>query len=62
VKTKAGTFKAYKMERTWSGASGGTAFRFKDVVWFAPSVKFPVKFMSDRQGAQSGELSSYAVK
>lgn len=62
VKTKAGTFKAYKMERTWSGASGGTAFRFTDVVWFAPSAKFPVKFESNRQGAQNGELSSYAVK
>ena len=62
VKTKAGTFKAYKMERTWSGGSGNTAFRFTDVVWFAPSAKYPVKFESNRQGAQGGELSSYAVK
>jgi hypothetical protein len=62
VKTKAGTFKAYKMERTWSGSSGGTDFRFTDVVWFAPSAKYPVKFESNRQGAQGGELSSYAVK
>jgi hypothetical protein len=62
VKTKAGTFKAYKMERTWNSSSGGTAFPFTDVVWFAPSVKFPVKFESNRKGAQKGELSSYAVK
>ena len=62
VTTKAGTFKAYKMERTWSGTSGGTPFGFKDVVWFAPRAKFPVKFESNRQGAKSGELASYAVK
>ena len=62
VKTKAGTFKAYKMERTWSGASAGTPFHFTDVVWFAPSAKYPVKFESNRQGAQGGELSSYALK
>ena len=62
VKTKAGTFKAYKMERTWSGSSGGTAFRFTDVVWFAPSAKYPVKFESNRQGAKGGELSSYTLK
>jgi hypothetical protein len=62
VKTKAGTFKAYKMVRTWNSPSGGTAFPFTDVVWFAPSAKFPVKFESNRKGAQGGELSSYAVK
>ena len=48
VKTKAGAFKAYKMERTWSGSSGGKAFQFTDVVWFAPSAKYPVKFESNR--------------
>lgn len=62
VQTKAGTFKAYKMERTWSGMSAGKPYRFTDVVWFAPRAKFPVKFASDRQGAQGGELTSYAVK
>jgi hypothetical protein len=62
VPTKAGTFKAFKMERTWSGAQGGQAFHFTDVVWFAPSAKFPVKFQSSRAGVKPGELSAYSVK
>lgn len=61
VPTKAGTFKAFKMERTWSGTKGGQAFRFTDVLWFAPSAKFPVKFQSS-SGAKPGELSAYRVK
>lgn len=62
VATKAGTFKAFKMERTWSFAQGGQPNRFTDVVWFAPKAKFPVKFQSSRSGVKPGELSAYTVK
>jgi hypothetical protein len=60
VPTKAGTFKAFKMERTWSAPQGGQPFT--DVVWFAPRAKFPVKFQSSRAGVKPGELSAYSVK
>jgi hypothetical protein len=62
VSTKAGPFKAFRMERTWSFTQGGQANRFTDVVWFAPKAKFPVKFQSNRAGVKPGELSAYTVK
>jgi hypothetical protein len=62
VQTKAGTFKAFRMERTWSTTQAGQASKFTDVVWFAPSVKFPVKFQSSRAGVKPGELSAHSVK
>jgi hypothetical protein len=62
VTTKAGTFKAFKMERTWSFTQDGQANRFTDILWFAPKAKFPVKFHSSRAGVKPGELSAYAVK
>jgi hypothetical protein len=62
VQTKAGSFKAFKMERTWTGTQGTEPFSFTDVVWFAPSAKFPVKFQSNRAGVKPGELTAYSVK
>ncbi len=62
VATKAGPFKAFKMERTWSFTQNGQANRFTDVVWFAPKAKFPVKFQSSRAGVKPGELATYTVK
>jgi hypothetical protein len=62
VQTKAGSFKAFKMERTWAGTQAGQPFKFTDVVWFAPSAKFPVKFQSSRAGVKPGELTAYKVK
>lgn len=62
VQTKAGSFKAFKMERTWTGTQAGQPFKFTDVVWFAPSAKFPVKFQSSRAGVKPGELTAYKVK
>lgn len=62
VQTKAGSFKAFKMERTWSGTQGAQPFSFTDVVWFAPSAKFPVRFQSNRAGVKPGELTAYSVK
>jgi hypothetical protein len=62
VQTKAGTFKAFKMERTWSGTQGNQPFSFTDVVWYAPRAKFPVKFHSSRAGVKPGELTTLSVK
>ncbi|HKZ08240.1 MAG TPA: hypothetical protein VJU81_22430 [Methylomirabilota bacterium] len=62
VQTKAGPFKAFKMERTWSGTQGAQPFSFTDVVWFAPRAKFPVKFQTSRAGVKPGELTAYSVK
>src|SRR5258705_189054 len=39
--TKAGAFKAHKMERPWSGASGGEPFPVTAVGWVAPRAAFP---------------------
>ena len=62
VQTKAGTFKAFKMERAWSGTQGNQPFSFTDVVWYAPRAKFPVKFHSSRAGVKPGELTALSVK
>jgi hypothetical protein len=62
VQTKAGSFKAFKMERTWTTAQAGQPSTFTDIVWFAPSAKFPVKFQSSRAGVKPGELTAYTVK
>ena len=51
------------MERTWSVAQGGTAFRFTDVVWFAPKREVPREVPVQPTGRrEAGELSAYAVK
>ena len=62
VETKAGRFKAFKMERTWTTTQAGQPSKFTDIVWFAPSAKFPVKFQSSRAGVKPGELTAYKVK
>ena len=62
VQTKAGSFKAYRMERSWTTMQAGQPVKFTDVVWFAPSAKFPVKFQSSRAGVKPGELTAYKVK
>jgi hypothetical protein len=61
VKTKAGTFKAYRIDRSWSvRVSGGTPPSWSDSVWIAPDVKSLVKFESGSQ-APSFELQSYKI-
>jgi hypothetical protein len=62
VRTQAGSFKAFKMERTWANTQDGQTSKFTDIVWFAPSAKFPVKFQSSRTGVKPGELTAYRVK
>lgn len=62
VKTKAGTFKAYRIERQWSLHTAGRTFDWTDTLWWAPAVKSSVKFTSRNPNAQEWELESYTVK
>jgi len=58
VKTPAGTFKAFKVRRDWSlGRAVWT-----DYSWFAPDVKWGVKFTTMRPTGKNQELTSYTVK
>lgn len=59
VKTKAGTFKAYRIERSWTAARTNN---WTDTVWWAPAVKSSVKFTSRNPNAREWELESYSVK
>ncbi|HTK90816.1 MAG TPA: hypothetical protein VL948_11225 [Verrucomicrobiae bacterium] len=62
VKTKAGTFKAFKMERSWRGGRAPNTSTWSDAVWFAPGVKSVVKFTSMNQNATEFDLTSYSLK
>jgi hypothetical protein len=63
VKTKAGTFQAYKIQRDWSRENPfGPAFTWSDTTWYAPDAKFAVKFTSTGRNAVEWELVSYTVK
>lgn len=66
VKTKAGTFKAYKIQQAWT-----LYFRpqqvirevsWTNVLWFAPDAKATVKFTSTNQNTQDWEVVSYSLK
>lgn len=64
VKTKAGTFKAFKIWRQWQivGRFSGEDARWNDTVWFAPEAKTSVKFTSTNRFATEWELVSYTLK
>ena len=63
VKTRAGTFKAYKVVRQWSTQQKlGGGGSWTQTVWFAPDVKLGVKLTSTAAGSQDAELVSYSVK
>ena len=62
VKTKAGTFKAFKLERSWRGGRAPNTSSWNDAVWFAPEVKSLVKFTSMNQNATEFDLISYSLK
>ncbi len=56
VKTKAGTFKAFKLQQDWDvGAS-----RFTSLLWYAPDVKLSVKYTTTGT-AQPWEMVSYSL-
>ncbi len=59
VKTKAGTFKAYKIEQSWSNAYGS---RWVNTVWYAPEVRSQVKFTTTSPNGTDWELTSYSLK
>ena len=63
VKTKAGMFKAYKLQRNWTMRwPGHTGSSWITTVWWAPEVKSLVKSMSTSPGSTDWELVSYSVK
>jgi hypothetical protein len=63
VKTKAGTFKAFQIDRSWKvKVSTGPSPSWSDTVWWSPEVKNVVKFESGARNAQNFELISYTVK
>ncbi len=61
VKTSAEVFTAYRIRRDWALTSPFRA-SWTDFGWFAPEVKWSVKFTSQRRGAKDWELKSYSVK
>ena len=65
VTTKAGTFKAYKIQHSWSvrfGAEGSGIRTWTTVGWFSPEVKWFVKLTSTAPNARDLELVSYNLK
>ena len=70
VKTKAGTFKAYRIDRSWKvKVHSGPAPSWNDTIWIAPDVKNLVKFDPGSRGPRQGatlptpsfELESYKI-
>jgi hypothetical protein len=61
VKTKAGAFRAYKIEQTWSNP-GPYGSHWTNTWWYAPEVKSVVKATSTNRNSTDWELVSYSVK
>jgi hypothetical protein len=63
VTTKAGTFKAFQIDRSWKiKVSTGPSPSWSDTIWWSPEVKNAVKFESGARNAQNWELVSYSLK
>lgn len=63
VKTKAGTFKAYQIDRAWKiKVHTGPSPNWSDTSWWSPEVKQVIKYESGARNAPSWELISYSVK
>ena len=65
VTTKAGTFKAYKIQHSWAAVFGGEGSGMVSWIsegWFSPEAKWFVKFTSTARNARDFELVSYSVK
>ena len=61
VKTKAGTFKAFKLDRSWKiRVAQGVPPTWNDAIWISPDTKGLVKFESGNR-APSFELESYKI-
>ena len=61
VKTKAGTFKAHKMQCKWS-VGGAQRFEWRDTLWYAPDVRSAIKLTSTNPSTKDWELVSYSLK
>jgi len=71
VKTKAGTFKAYRIDRSWKikVSYSGPSPNWNDAIWIAPAVKGLVKVDSGSRSPRPGdnlptssfELESYKI-
>jgi len=63
VKTAAGTFKAYKIDRSWRiRVSTGAPPTWSDTFWYSPEVKATIKFETSNRNAREWELVSYGPK
>jgi len=63
VKTKAGTFKAFQIDRNWKiKVSAGPPPTWSDTAWWSPEVKTVIKYESGARNGRSWELVSYSVK
>ena len=63
VKTKAGVFKAYRLEHRGSGRQGGgNSFTWTNSFWYAADVKSVVKATGSSPTFREWELLSYSLK
>ena len=63
VKTKAGTFKAFKIQYDWKTSDNfGRTYTWTVTSWFAPEVKNLVKSTSTSSTGREWELVSYSLK
>ena len=63
VKTKAGTFKAFQIDRSWKvRVSTGPSPSWSTTSWYSPEARTTVKFESGARNAREWELISYSVK
>jgi hypothetical protein len=62
VKTKAGTFKAFKIDRSWRvRVSTGPSPTWSDTAWWSPDTKSVVKFETGSRNVRPFELESYKI-
>ena len=62
VATKAGTFKAYRVEQAWQTVSSEGTDRWISTFWYAPEAKALVKFEPSDSRQVAWELVSYSLK
>jgi hypothetical protein len=63
VKTKAGTLKAFRIDRAWRiKVKDTTSPNWKDIVWYSPEAKGYIKFETSARNPPEWELVSYGSK